>query len=91
MMFGGSGPRLPPSQTDRDHAWGMYMLLRRAAAFRRTKPSGRMEARSLRRTVPVMRFHRRIRRRSMRLAAVCESLGLGVLQRPARGNELVRS
>lgn len=47
-------------------------LRRRAAAeFRSTKPSGRMEARSLRRTVPVMRFHRRIRRRSMVVERVC--------------------
>ena len=57
------------------------MLLRRAAAaFRRTKPSGRMEARSLRRTVPVMCFHRCIRRRSICLAAERECLGRGLLQ-----------
>jgi len=49
-----------------DFAKGMSMLRRRAAAaFRSTKPSGKMEARSLRRTVPVIRFHRRIRRRSI--------------------------
>src|SRR5712671_4416816 len=53
------------------------MLLRRAAAaFMRTKPSGRMEARSLRRMLPVMRFHRRIRRRSMYLIVERECLGL---------------
>lgn len=46
------------------------MLRRRAAAaFRSTKPSGRMEARSSWRIVPVRRFHARIRRRSTRLAA----------------------
>lgn len=57
-----AGERAPPH----DFANGMSMLRRRAAAaFRSTKPSGRMEARSLRRTVPVIRFHRRIRRRSM--------------------------
>ena len=51
---------------DDDFAEAMYMLRRRAAAaFMRTKPSGRMDARSLRRTVPVIRFHRRIRQRSM--------------------------
>jgi hypothetical protein len=67
---------------DRDHAVGKYIMLRRraAAAFMRTKPSGRMEARSLRRTVLVMRFHRRIRRRSRRLVVEREGLGLGVLQ-----------
>jgi len=66
---------------DRDHAVGMYIMLRRraAAAFMRTKPSGRMDARSLARTVLVMRFHRRIRRRSRRLVVEREGLGLGVL------------
>ena len=49
----------------------------------RMKPSGRMDARSLRRTVPVMCFHRRIRRRSMCLAAERECLGRGLLQRVA--------
>ena len=61
------------------------MLRRRAAAeFRSTKPSGRMEARSLRRTVPVMRFHRRIRRRSMVVERACacrDGLGKGSLIR----------
>jgi hypothetical protein len=53
------------------------MLRRRAAAaFRSTKPSGRMEARSLRRTVPVIRFHRRTRRRPMRLVGERECPGL---------------
>jgi hypothetical protein len=46
---------------------GMYRL-RRRAAFRSTKPSGRMEARSLRRTDPVRFFQARIRRRSTCLA-----------------------
>jgi hypothetical protein len=70
---------------DRDHAVGMgvgmYIMLRRraAAAFMRTKPSGRMEARSLPRTVLVIRFHRRIRRRSRRLVVEREGLGLGIL------------
>jgi hypothetical protein len=51
-------------------AEGTYKLRRRAAAtFRSTKPSGRMEARSLRRIVPVKRFHMRIKRRSKCLAA----------------------
>ena len=62
------------------------MLLRRAAAaFRRTKPSGRTEARSFGRTVPVMCFHRRMRRRCMCLAAVRESLGRGLLQKAEYG------
>lgn len=67
----GSGRRGGPPPP---HAFakGMYKLLRRAAAaFSSTKPSGRMEARSLRRTVPVIRFHRRIKRRSMCLEREC--------------------
>ena len=56
-----------------DFAKDVIMLRRRAAAeFMSTKPSGRMEARSLRRTVPVIRFHRRIRRRSMVVERECE-------------------
>jgi len=63
----GVGP--PPH----DFAQDMIMLRRRAAAeFMSTKPSGRMEARSLRRTVPVIRFHRRIRRRSRVVERECE-------------------
>lgn len=85
----GSGRSPPPYDVERDHAVGRYMLLRRAAAaFRRTKPSGRIEARSLRRTVPVMCFHRRIRRRSICLAAERECLGRGLLQRTEKRIEV---
>ena len=61
---------------------GMYRL-RRRAAFRRTKPSGRMEVRSLRRMVPVRCFQARIRRRSTCLAVECDFLcwGLDLLMR----------
>lgn len=55
----------------------------------RMKPSGRMEARSLRRTEPVMCFHRRIRRRSMCLAAERECLGRGLLQRVEGSGEWI--
>lgn len=73
------GPRFQVV-VEHDHAVGMKMLLRRAAAaFRRTKPSGRMEARSFGRTVPDMRFHMRIRRRCMCLATERERLGRGLL------------
>ena len=72
------------------------MLRRRAAAaFRSTKPSGRMEARSLRRTVPVIRFHRRIRRRSMVAERGCLGLrmtvGLGNMCERENCNGLPRS
>ena len=61
----------PPHDFTKD----LIMLRRRAAAeFRSTKPSGRMDARSLRRTVPVIRFHRRIRRRSMVAGRACRGL-----------------
>jgi hypothetical protein len=61
-----------------DFAGAMYrrLMRRAAAAFMRTKPSGRMDARSLRRTLPVIRFHRRIRRRSMHWLGELERLGL---------------
>src|SRR6266852_2095590 len=60
-----------------DFAGAMNRLRRRAAAaFMRTKPSGRMDARSLRRTLPVIRFHRRIRQRSTPWLGERECLGL---------------
>lgn len=56
-----------------DFAEAMYRLRRRAAAaFMMTNPSGSIDARSLRR---VIRFQRRIRRRSI---DECECLGLGL-------------
>lgn len=62
------------------------MLRRRAAAaFMSTKPSGRMEARSLRRTVPVIRFHMRIRRRSMCLVVERRLWGLVEVERKGKG------
>ena len=65
------------------------MLRRRAAAaFMSTKPSGRMEARSLRRTVPVIRFHMRIRRRSMCLVVERRLWGLVEVERKGKGLSL---
>lgn len=78
MNVGSLSPGSEAGALHYDFAEAMYRRLRRRAAaeFMRTKPSGRMDARSLRRTVPVIRFHRRIRRRSMHWVGERECLGL---------------
>lgn len=72
----GARARVEGGGAPHDFAETMYRLRRRAAAaFMRTKPSGSMDERSLRRTVPVIRFHRRTIRRSMHLVGERECLG----------------